>query len=94
MKKIIRHIAAIAGFIVAIGGVGSVDAESMDLLPATILMVTGSIVTSLALLWEPKKKAAYKKYDSRDEQLIERRRESEQMRKAAESWESIKEANR
>ena len=93
MKKIIRHIAAIAGFIVAIGGVGSVDAESMDLLSATILMVTGRIVTRLALLWEPKKKAAYKKYDSRDE-LIERRRESEQMRKAAESWESIKEANR
>lgn len=98
MKKTVRFVAAAGGFLLGAGAIGGLEMETMDMLPAVVFCLLGILIFTVAILPPKVTKSTFRAYDSRDEdshdELAERRRQAEQIRKSAESWKSIKEANK
>lgn len=94
MKKTIRCIAAVFGFLLGAGSVGGLETDNMNIIPATILCLTGILIFALAAVPDDQPKRRYREFDNRN--VIQKHSADElaERRKARESWESIKEAQK
>lgn len=87
--KIIKFAVAAFGFLLGAGAIGGLEMETMDMFPAVVFCLLGILIFTVAILPPKVTKSTFRAYDSRDEDSHD---ELAQRRKAADSWESIKEA--